>query len=114
MEVLIAGRRYIPAPAVELNGSMGQKLCVAREHAGYSLSAAAGLLGMSKAQLWELEAGRQTNPTLKTMLALMRCYGLKADVFFTPNAQAQPRPCSREAAEGTSDAAPGWAQEGDK
>lgn len=85
MEVLIAGRRYIPEPAVEPNGSMGRRLCAAREHAGYSLSAASKLMNMSKAQLWELEAGRQTNPTLKTMLTLMQCYGLKADVFFTHN-----------------------------
>ncbi len=92
MEVMIAGRRYIPAPATELNGSMGRRLCEAREHAGYSLSAAAKLLGMSKAQLWELEAGRQTNPTLKTILGLMRCYGLTADVFFTHNEQDKARP----------------------
>jgi hypothetical protein len=30
-----------------------------------------------------------------------------------PNAQAHSRPCSREAAEGTSSAAPGWAQDGE-
>lgn len=85
--MLISGRRYIPAPMAVLNGNMAERLRAAREHAGYSLSAAAKLMGMSKAQLWEIEAGRQTNPTLKTMLAFMRCYGLSADVFFTYNAE---------------------------
>lgn len=89
-EVLINGRRYIPAPQADLNGSMGQQICEAREQAGYSLSAAAKVLGMSKAQLWEIEAGRQTNPTLKTMLAMMKHYGLSAHVFLPPNAQVQP------------------------
>lgn len=94
-EVLINGRRYIPAPRAELNGSMGQQICEAREHAGYSLSAAAKMLGISKAHLWEIEAGRQTNPTLQTMLALMQCYGLSAHVFLPPNARAQGRVAKR-------------------
>lgn len=81
MDVIIDGRRYVPAPSLEVGGDMARELRAARNAAGYSLSAAAKLAGLSKAQLWELEDGRQNNPRRNTMAALMRLYGLSASVF---------------------------------
>lgn len=82
MNVIINGRRYIPAPITSQTDCMGEQLRAARKHAGLSLDAASEMLQMSQSYLWELENGRLLNPTLSTMLALMRGYGIGTDVFF--------------------------------
>lgn len=46
-----------------------------REKRGLSLSQAAGLAGLTKAHLWELEQRRACNPCVSTLVGLSRAYG---------------------------------------
>lgn len=43
---------------------------------GGSLSQAAREIGISKGHLWELEDGRQDNPTLKLLLQVCKVYDI--------------------------------------
>ena len=52
-----------------------------RAAAGLTLTQAAGLLGISRCHLHELEAGRASNPTLATLAAARRHYGISADAL---------------------------------
>lgn len=42
----------------------------AREEKGMSLSETADLIGCTKSHLWDLERGRSTNPTIKTLAGI--------------------------------------------
>jgi len=55
----------------------GQYIKDAREENGLSLSAAADLIGCTKAHLWELERGRSNNPTVKTLVGIARALDLR-------------------------------------
>jgi len=57
---------------------LGERLSWLRGYNGYtlSLSKAAKEMGLTKAHLWELEDGRASNPTLKTLLAICRVYDI--------------------------------------
>ena len=86
MDVIIDGRRYIPAPPTSVAQwkSLGENLYCARQNAGYSLDVAADKIGISKSQLWELENNKQDNPTLKTVKKIMECYGLSVNDLLGP------------------------------
>lgn len=53
----------------------------AREENGLSLSAAADLIGCTKSHLWDLEQGRSTNPTIKTLAGISRALELKIETL---------------------------------
>lgn len=53
----------------------------AREEAGLSLSAAADLIGCTKSHLWDLERGRSTNPTIKTLAGISRALELRIETL---------------------------------
>lgn len=86
MDVVINGKRYIPAPPTGIAGwkSLGENLYCVRMSAGYSLDEAAEKMDMSKSQLWELENNKQDNPTLKTIKKIMGCYGLSISDLLGP------------------------------
>jgi transcriptional regulator with XRE-family HTH domain len=58
-----------------------------REHEGLSLSQAAARIGITKAHLWDLESGRATNPTIRTLARLASAYG--ADLPYLAGAAAK-------------------------
>lgn len=47
-----------------------------RSKGGFTYGKLSKLSGVTKAQLFDLEAGNQKNPTLKTMLAIAKAYDL--------------------------------------
>jgi len=53
----------------------------ARQRRDLSLSAAARQLGITKSYLWEIEDGRQLNPTLAVAVRMRRGFGLSAKVL---------------------------------
>lgn len=57
--------------------ALGGKLKALRKAAHLSLSEVAARAGVTKAHLWELEAGRATNPGVKTLYRIAVAY--KAD-----------------------------------
>jgi len=50
--------------------TFGDALFVRRQELGLSLQDVADRTGGTKAHVWELESGRSTNPTVKTLLGL--------------------------------------------
>jgi transcriptional regulator with XRE-family HTH domain len=51
---------------------IGQHIRRFRKENRWSLSAFAAHMGITKAHLWEVENGRQANPTLRTVVAISR------------------------------------------
>lgn len=58
--------------------TIGDMIRTARESKGLSLSDAAKRIGVSKGYLWEIEAGRFTNPTISVAAGMRRVLGLSA------------------------------------
>jgi len=61
------------APTIELDFRVkifAQFIKKAREDKGLSLSEAAMLIGCTKSHLWDMESGRATNPTIKTLAGI--------------------------------------------
>ena len=57
-------------------GPFGQWLREWRKANRWSISAFAGQVGMSKSYLWELEQGRDFNPSLETLMTISRETGV--------------------------------------
>jgi transcriptional regulator with XRE-family HTH domain len=60
--------------------TLGDAMKASREQAGLSLQELATAAGLTKAHVWELERGRCTNPTVKTIHGLARALGVKPDI----------------------------------
>lgn len=61
--------------------TLGELLSSARETRALSLSEAASLLGCTKSHLHDMEAGRATNPALRTIAAVVIVYGLRPEAI---------------------------------
>lgn len=75
MKVVIDGVEYVP---VVVRPDPGESLadCLRRGRArrGWTLDEAAARVGLSKTYLWELEAGKATDPSLRVADALCSAY----------------------------------------
>jgi transcriptional regulator with XRE-family HTH domain len=49
-----------------------------RKEKGLTLEQASAKMGVSKSYIWELEEGKQVNPTAKVLCALRETYGISA------------------------------------
>lgn len=82
MDVIINGRRFVPEPArsdpKELPGVF---LCRQRNLARLSLDEAAGLAGISKTYLWELEHDKAKDPSFRVVVALADLYSIDLASF---------------------------------
>ena len=76
--VEIDGIRYVQAPAARPRKASRRRLRsvlrVAREPYGGALSEAADKAGVSKTYLWQLEAGKSTDPSFRVAARLARLY----------------------------------------
>lgn len=60
----------------DLHKSIAVNMKRRREELGLSLQGVGDRAGMSKSAIWELEQGRNPNPTIKTVLALIRALSM--------------------------------------
>lgn len=58
---------------------IGERAKDLRKLRGLSLQQVSDRAGMTKSWLWEIEQGRQTNPTINSALALSRALGVSLD-----------------------------------
>lgn len=58
---------------------MGPRVKELRKLRGLSLQQVSDRAGMTKSWLWEIEQGRQTNPTINSAVALSRALGVSLD-----------------------------------
>lgn len=77
--------------------SFPQLIRRARERDGLSLAAAAGLIGCTKAHVWDLEQGKARNPTIKMLAGIACAYDMDLGVLAHLAAASAPGTAYRKA-----------------
>lgn len=84
MEVLINGCRYLPAFRLDRKSTpcpLGEALKTYRMVAGLSLTEASTQAHISKTYLWEIEAGKATDPSFAIVARLAKVYGVDLNLL---------------------------------
>lgn len=58
---------------------LGRRLRAHRKSRELTLQEAADAIGISKSHLWELESGRNPNPTIGVMISIAKQFGVSID-----------------------------------
>lgn len=65
--------------ATKIVSTMSKRVRSLRAERGWSLDEVAAAAGMSKSYVWEIEKGRNSNPTIETTVKLARAFGVSVD-----------------------------------
>ena len=84
MEVVIDGVRFVPCIRPRRKASLAELVREGRERKQESLDEAAGLTGMTKGHLWEIEKGNCSDPGLSKVIALVEHFGIDFDHISSP------------------------------
>lgn len=84
----------IPADVREITAAtivrtIADRMSALREARNLSLQEVADSAGLTKSHIWELEKGRTSNPTVTTVVALARAFGVSVD-YMTGLSSDQP------------------------
>ena len=63
---------------------LGQRLRKLREAREWTLQEAADAIRISKSHMWELEAGKNTNPTIGLMMSIAKQFDTSIDALVRP------------------------------
>jgi transcriptional regulator with XRE-family HTH domain len=58
---------------------LGSRVKALRKSRGLTLGTVADRAGLAKSYVWELERGKNTNPSISTLMALARAFGSSLD-----------------------------------
>lgn len=79
MKVFIDGIEYVPVRPVRKSRALGETFRALRASSRQTLDEVSTAAGISRTYLWEIEAGKASDPSFSIVARLARHYGVSLD-----------------------------------